>query len=104
MKNLAIDGLPSAAKMQAEFAQAISQSPSASVQLIQLLSFSEAKQQSCPKLDATIQVVCRMAESTGAELRDWRLRPNGERFDLLIELSLPNNNRTNSDLFLQPRS
>jgi len=100
MKNLTVDGLHSSTKMQAEFAKAISQSPSARVQLIQLLSFDEVKQQSCPKLDANIQLVCQMAESNGTELRDWRLRPNGERFDLIFELSVPDNDRAKSDLCL----
>lgn len=88
MTGLIIDGSAVFLVSQAEFTASLGHSLSASVRLTWLLSLNEAKQESCPTLVASIHRFGEMAGAIGFEISDWRLMPNCEHFDLLLEVRL----------------
>jgi len=88
MTSLIIDGSADFLPSQAEFTASLGHSLSASVRLTRLLTLNEAKQESCPTLDASIQCFGEMAGAIGFEISDWRLMPNCEHFDLLLKVRL----------------
>lgn len=100
MTNLTIDGSCSHVLVAAELSRSLECSFSTNVRLIQLLSLGEAKQESCQRLEATVQLVGELAEGIGFELADWRLTPNCGRFDLLFELRWPEKDGVTLDLHL----
>lgn len=91
MTGLIIDRPAGFPLSQAEFTASSGHSPSTSVRLTRLLTLNEAKQESCPTLDASIQRFGEMAGAVGFEISDWRLIPNCEHFDLLLEVRLREN-------------
>lgn len=91
MTGLIIDGSANFLLSHAKFTASLGYSLSTSVRLTRLLTLNEAKQESCPTLDVSIQRFEEMAGAIGFEISDWRLIPNWEHFDLLLDVRLREN-------------
>lgn len=58
------------------------------VRVVQLLSLAEAKQEACERRAAVVLYLSEIARAASSELVDWRLTPNEDRFDLLLEIGV----------------